>query len=261
MRAKIRLSGAEGHDVFGALRTCARVGTLMAVLAGTVVAGAEPSGASSPPGGTRMSAGHGGRGPIAQTFNSLGRGALVLGAQTFNALGLGAHGVSVRTMDALAPAQLMGADHQVRGGEVSLGGDREGRGVGVQEVHAAALDPAGQVAVRFALAQVGKPYVYGGTGPYGYDCSGLALASWATAGVTLPRTAAEQYWSGTHVPLVDAQPGDLVFWASDPADPATIYHVALALGQGNVVMAPVPGQSVEVAHMWGPGLVPLATVP
>jgi cell wall-associated NlpC family hydrolase len=224
---------------------------------------AAPSGASAPPRRAGRLAGRGGQGQVGQTFDGLGRAALVLVVQTIDVLGRGAQGVSVQTLDALGQAEHLGVDRQGGGAgdEVALGGGRKAREVGVQEVHAAGLAPAGQVAVRFALAQVGKPYVYGGTGPYGYDCSGLALASWGSAGVTLPRTAAEQYWSGAHVPVADVQPGDLVFWASDPADPATIYHVALALGQGEVVMAPVPGESVEVVHMWGPGLVPLATVP
>ena len=73
----------------------------------------------------------------------------------------------------------------------------------------------GDIAVEFALSQVGKPYVYGAAGPYGYDCSGLALASWRVAGVELPRTASAQYYAGSHVPLGELQPGDLIFWASD----------------------------------------------
>lgn len=119
----------------------------------------------------------------------------------------------------------------------------------------------GQLAVRFALAQVGKPYLYGGSGPYAYDCSGLALASWRTVGVTLPRTAAEQYYAGPHVPLSQLQPGDLVFWASDPADPATIYHVAISLGGDETVQATHSGSTVRVMPLWSEDLVPVATVP
>jgi len=123
------------------------------------------------------------------------------------------------------------------------------------------LNPQGNVAVTFALSQVGKPYVYGGTGPYGYDCSGLALASWLAAGVHLPRTAAAQYYAGSHVPLSQVEPGDLIFWASDPSDPSTIYHVAISLGGDRTVQATETGQNVEVVSLWGPGLVPLATRP
>jgi cell wall-associated NlpC family hydrolase len=121
---------------------------------------------------------------------------------------------------------------------------------------------AGELAVRYALGQVGKPYVYGGTGPYGYDCSGLAMMAWRSAGVQLPRTAAAQYYAGTHVPLSQLQPGDLVFWASDPSDPATIYHVAISLGGDETVQATHTGSTVQVMAMWaGGGVVPLATVP
>jgi cell wall-associated NlpC family hydrolase len=120
---------------------------------------------------------------------------------------------------------------------------------------------AGQTASEFALSQVGKPYIWGATGPDGYDCSGLALASWAAAGVGLPRTAAEQYYAGEHVPLRQAQPGDLIFWASDPSDPATIYHVAISLGGDRTVQALRTGENVQVVDLWGEDLVPLATRP
>lgn len=126
----------------------------------------------------------------------------------------------------------------------------------------AVSDPAGEIAVRFAMAQVGKPYIWGATGPYGYDCSGLALASWRAAGVYLPRTAAAQYYAGAHIPLSQVQPGDLIFWASDPSDPATIYHVAISLGGDSTVQATQTGQNVQVLGLWGTAdLVPLATRP
>jgi len=123
------------------------------------------------------------------------------------------------------------------------------------------IDAQGNMAVAFALSQVGKPYVYGGIGPYGYDCSGLARASWLAAGVRLPRTAAEQYYAGSHVPLSELEPGDLIFWASDPSDPSTIYHVAISLGGDRTVQATETGKTVEVVSLWAPGLVPLATQP
>ncbi|HTT89502.1 MAG TPA: C40 family peptidase [Acidimicrobiales bacterium] len=119
----------------------------------------------------------------------------------------------------------------------------------------------GDIAVEFALSQVGKPYVYGAIGPYGYDCSGLALASWRAAGVQLPRTAAQQYYAGSHVDLNDVQPGDLIFWAADVSDPATIYHVAISLGGERTVQASQTGHPVEVLALWPSGLVPLATRP
>jgi cell wall-associated NlpC family hydrolase len=124
-----------------------------------------------------------------------------------------------------------------------------------------APDQAGEAAVAFALAQVGKPYSYGATGPYAFDCSGLALSAWRAAGVELPRTAAQQYNAGVHVPLSDLQPGDLVFWATDPSNPATIYHVAISLGGDRTVQATQPGGGVQEMGLWGAGLLPLATRP
>ncbi|HET9060095.1 MAG TPA: NlpC/P60 family protein [Acidimicrobiales bacterium] len=139
---------------------------------------------------------------------------------------------------------------------------RAAAGASVRVAAAVAASPEGQAVVKFALAQAGKPYQYGSAGPGSYDCSGLAQASWAVAGVALPRTAAEQYYSGAHVPLSALQPGDLIFWASDPADPSTIYHVAISLGGDETVQATEPGGSVRVMPIWtGGGLVPLATRP
>jgi hypothetical protein len=100
-----------------------------------------------------------------------------------------------------------------------------------------------------ALSRVGKPYVWGATGPNGFDCSGLMGWSFAAAGVTLPRTAAEQALSGPRVPLNQIQPGDLLFWAYDPANPSFIDHVALYLGNGNMVEAPQTGELVHVIKM------------
>ena len=65
----------------------------------------------------------------------------------------------------------------------------------------------------------------------------------------------------THVPLRQAQPGDLIFWASDPSDPATIYHVAISLGGDRTVQALRTGENVQVVDLWGEDLVPLATRP
>jgi cell wall-associated NlpC family hydrolase len=103
-----------------------------------------------------------------------------------------------------------------------------------------------QRAEQFALAQVGKAYYYGASGPSAYDCSGLTYRSYANQGVVLPRTAAGQYDAGQRVPVSQAQPGDLLFWASNRADPATIYHVGLYVGGGLIVNATRPGSGVQV---------------
>lgn len=94
-------------------------------------------------------------------------------------------------------------------------------------------------ALAFARAQIGKPYVWGATGPGSYDCSGLTQAAWKAAGVTLPRTTYDQVAAGTTVPLSQAQPGDLVFFYDD------ITHVGVYVGNGMMIHAPKPGTYVR----------------
>ncbi|MGW2957211.1 NlpC/P60 family protein [Streptomyces sp. NPDC001220] len=94
-------------------------------------------------------------------------------------------------------------------------------------------------AIAFARAQVGKPYVWGATGPGSYDCSGLSQAAWKAAGVSLPRTTYDQVNAGTTVSLADAQPGDLVFFYDD------ISHVGIYIGDGMMIHAPKPGAYVR----------------
>jgi peptidoglycan DL-endopeptidase CwlO len=118
-------------------------------------------------------------------------------------------------------------------------------------------------AINFALGEVGKPYVWGATGPATYDCSGLIMRAFQTAGINLPRVSREQFYSGGHVPVAQAQPGDLLFYATDRNDPATIHHVVLYMGDGKMVEAPYSGEQVRVQPVpWDyPELVPLATRP
>lgn len=101
-------------------------------------------------------------------------------------------------------------------------------------------------ALTAALSRVGKPYVWGGTGPTGFDCSGLVGWSFAAAGVSLPRTAAEQALAGPAVPLSQLLPGDLLFWSYDPTDPGFIDHVAIYVGRGQMIEAPQTGDAVHV---------------
>jgi cell wall-associated NlpC family hydrolase len=92
-------------------------------------------------------------------------------------------------------------------------------------------------AMHYALGEVGKPYVWGATGPNAYDCSGLMLRAYESAGVTLPRVARQQYWAGAQLPVRQAQPGDLLFWGYDTSNPDSIHHVAMYLGNGRMVEA------------------------
>lgn len=110
-------------------------------------------------------------------------------------------------------------------------------------------------ALAFAEAQVGKPYVWGATGPDAYDCSGLTQSAYASAGVVLPRVAADQWYAGQHVELGALEPGDLLFWATNPADPSTIHHVALYAGGGLMVSAPHTGDVVHVQPVFLDGYV------
>lgn len=97
----------------------------------------------------------------------------------------------------------------------------------------------GEQALAFARQQIGKPYVWGATGPDSFDCSGLTLAAWKAAGITLPRTTWDQVKTGTTIPVSEARPGDLVFFYDD------ISHVGLYLGDGTMVHAPKPGADVR----------------
>jgi len=94
-------------------------------------------------------------------------------------------------------------------------------------------------ALAFARAQIGKPYVWGATGPDSYDCSGLTQAAWKAAGVSLPRTTYDQVNAGTTVSLANAQPGDLIFFYDD------ISHVGIYIGNGMMIHAPKPGAYVR----------------
>jgi cell wall-associated NlpC family hydrolase len=96
-------------------------------------------------------------------------------------------------------------------------------------------------AVQYALAQVGDSYVYGATGPDAFDCSGLTMMAWAQAGVALPHSSSAQMGSGTPVSMSALQPGDLVFYYSP------VSHVAIYIGNGQIVHAANPSTGVQVA--------------
>jgi peptidoglycan DL-endopeptidase CwlO len=100
-----------------------------------------------------------------------------------------------------------------------------------------------QVAVDTALAQVGKPYVWGGNGPNGFDCSGLTSFAWRAAGVTIPRTSRAQFSGLRNVTRAQLQPGDLVFYNSP------ISHVAMYVGNDTIVEASRRGVPVRTARL------------
>lgn len=108
---------------------------------------------------------------------------------------------------------------------------------------------AGMAAVSWARQQLGKPYVWGASGPSSFDCSGLTSQSWLNGGgITLWRTAESQYNTLPHVDKTAMQPGDLIFWGTSPSN---VYHVAIYSGNGMMVEAPKPGAVVvEVPVRW-----------
>ena len=110
--------------------------------------------------------------------------------------------------------------------------------------------PVARAAVRWALAQLGDPYRWGATGPDTFDCSGLTSSAYRAAGVGIPRVSQAQWGAGPHVALANLLPGDLVFYADNPAAPATIHHVGMYIGNGLMVHAPHTGDVVRVASIW-----------
>ena len=98
-------------------------------------------------------------------------------------------------------------------------------------------------AVRFAMAQVGKAYAYGASGPNAYDCSGLTMRAWGMAGVGLPHSSSAQQGSGVRVSESELRPGDLVFYYSP------VSHVGMYIGHGLIVNALNPGAGVRVSGL------------
>jgi cell wall-associated NlpC family hydrolase len=100
-------------------------------------------------------------------------------------------------------------------------------------------DAAGR-AVRFAYSQLGKVYQWGADGPNTYDCSGLTMAAWKTAGVVLPHNAARQKQTVTPITRAELHPGDLVFYYKD------VSHVGMYIGSGRVIEAPRAGERISM---------------
>ncbi|MFC9177894.1 MULTISPECIES: C40 family peptidase [Streptomyces] len=104
-----------------------------------------------------------------------------------------------------------------------------------------ATTAAGKAAVAFATAQIGKPYVWGATGPGSYDCSGLTSQAWAAAGRPIPRTSQEQWRLLPRIEIQDMRPGDLIIYHADAS------HVGMYVGDGAIVHSPRPGRHVTLA--------------
>ncbi len=135
-------------------------------------------------------------------------------------------------------AQTAAAPSQAAGG----GGGGSGGGVAAAPAGPAPPLAAGAAgAVQAAEREIGVPYVWGGSSPAGFDCSGLVMWAYAQVGIGLPRTSGAQFAATTHISLADIQPGDLLFYGPDGSD-----HVAMYVGGGSMIEAPYTGASVWI---------------
>jgi cell wall-associated NlpC family hydrolase len=137
------------------------------------------------------------------------------------------------TLDSLTAAQ----QQQVAASAVGAGGT-------TTAVYTGPTNTQAEKAVAFAYAQLGKPYVWGATGPDSYDCSGLVQAAWASAGVSIPRVTYDQWTALPHVSSSSLQPGDLLFFEGEG-------HVAIYVGDGYMIDAPRTGLDVQKVQLAG----------
>ena len=106
-------------------------------------------------------------------------------------------------------------------------------------------------AIAFAEEQLGKPYEFGATGPDAFDCSGLVMMAYRSAGIDIPRTAADQYKWGPQVPADQVEPGDLVFFVGADGTKAAPGHVGLVIGNGQMIDAPEAGIPIHIVSYSG----------
>jgi peptidoglycan DL-endopeptidase CwlO len=148
--------------------------------------------------------------------------------------------------DAKARADAAAANS---GASSSAGGGGGGGGAPVGPPNGSAV----QNAIDYARAQLGKPYIFGGEGPYGYDCSGLTMMAYRYAGIYIGSHGVNSQWytaasRGQIVSYGDRQPGDLIFWGSGPGD---FYHIGIYIGGGMMIAAPTEGDVVKIQSVWG----------
>jgi peptidoglycan DL-endopeptidase CwlO len=116
--------------------------------------------------------------------------------------------------------------------------------------HAAPRSSGGaSQAVAFAMAQLGEPYVWAGAGPDQWDCSGLTQGAWGSAGKYLSHYSVAQYYETSRVSYGQLRPGDLIFWSSN-GTPGGIFHVAMYIGNDQMVHAPRTGVPVKIENVW-----------
>ena len=140
------------------------------------------------------------------------------------------------TLDSLTVPQ----QQQVASTTIGAGGSNNTNATTTTTQYAGPTGTQADAAVAFAYKVLGCPYYYGGTGPctLGYDCSGMVQAAWQSAGVSIPRDTYEQWAALPHISSSALEPGDLLFYNGES-------HVAIYVGAGMIIDAPIPGQVVE----------------
>jgi len=127
--------------------------------------------------------------------------------------------------------------------------DPYGLGTGTSRGSAA----KGKKAVAWAKEQLGADYVYGGTGNPGFDCSGLTMKAWADAGISINRSSRDQYRQVLKIKHSQLRPGDLLFWGDNwqENDPSSVTHVAMYIGNNQIIEAPNPSAKVRILDLSG----------
>ena len=139
---------------------------------------------------------------------------------------------------------------------VALYAGTSNHGVPAASVHASG---AAGTAISYARAQIGRPYVWGGTGPGGYDCSGLVMMAYQSAGVAVQHTSQNQWATEPHV--ATPEPGDAVFFAGADGTPSAPGHEGLAIGPNTMIEAYAPGYPIRVSTFGLPTSPPGDTNP
>ncbi|QJT07379.1 LysM peptidoglycan-binding domain-containing C40 family peptidase [Streptomyces asoensis] len=182
---------------------------------------------------------HGTSVKVLQRLNDLGSSTLIYAGQALNVPATPDSAGSARRPSAAAPAEdgqpsATPADNPAKTDKTAKTAKRD--------------QSAPSAVIAYARAQVGKPYIWGGTGPGGFDCSGLVMRAWETAGVKLPRTTWNQIHAGSATTRNRLVPGDLVLSYSGG-------HVGLYIGNGQIIHAPKPGTTITAAPLPDPSVV------
>jgi cell wall-associated NlpC family hydrolase len=150
--------------------------------------------------------------------------------------------VLVKTID--QQKKLLAQLTPVQQAPVGPGGGSSGGGGTPPPVYKGPTNTQAEKVVAFVYAQIGKPYVFGASGPDSYDCSGLTSAAWASVGISIPRTSQEQWAGLPHVPTSAMQPGDILVFNGAG-------HVGIYVGGGMMIDAPHTGLDVQKVALSG----------